>query len=220
MDILTSSHRRVLEALGKSEIAPRIYFTGGTLLSYRYLQHRYSMDIDFFSDDLLEDTSITRTIALMRTSLGIQTRLTRYPNKWQYFFVFPKNEIKCDIAYFPFPKAGKRIRLNEFNLFGDSLKDIAINKVHACYEREAPRDVFDLYSILQKEQWTLTALLKGVERKFGVSIDLVHLIARMMDSAELLSEMQPLFIGRPPKKKELQDYFMALSTRHLKRQIH
>lgn len=220
VDILTMDHRRALGAFGKSEIAKHVYFTGGTLLSYQYLQHRYSLDIDIFSDSLLENELVTRSIASIGKSLGVKVRYTRYPSRWQYFFVFPKNEIKCDIVYFPFPKAGKRIKLKEFNLFGDSLLDIAINKVHACFEREAPRDAFDLYIILLKQNWTFESLLGCVEKKFGILIDPVHLIARLMNSLELLDEIQPLFIGKPPKKNELQKYFKKMSTRYFKKHIH
>lgn len=94
MDILTSDHRRVLDVLGKSELAPHIYFTGGTLLSYQYLQHRSSLDVDLFSDDLLEDELVARAIAFTSKTLGVKTRYMRYPSRWQYFFVFPKDEIK------------------------------------------------------------------------------------------------------------------------------
>ncbi|MBI4600076.1 nucleotidyl transferase AbiEii/AbiGii toxin family protein [Candidatus Uhrbacteria bacterium] len=220
MDILTDNHRRILVALGKSKLVKDIYFTGGTLLSYHYLQHRYSLDIDVFSDDLLDDILVTKTMQDISKEVGAKKlRYVRYPSRWQYFFEFQKTEIKCDIVYFPFPKADKRIKINEFNLLGDSLLDIAINKVHACFEREAPRDAFDLYAILYKKKWTLPSLIAGVEKKFGTSIDLVHLIARLMASLELIDEMQPLFIGIPPKKNVMQEYFKSISTQYLKKNL-
>lgn len=220
MEILTQNHRRILVALGKSKLAKEIYFTGGTLLAYQYLHHRYSLDVDIFSDDLLDYLFVTKAMQDLSKKVGAKKlRYAKYPSRWQYFFEFLKVEIKCDIVYFPFPKAEKRIKLKEFGLLGDSLLDIAINKVHACYEREAPRDAFDLYTILLKQHWTLQSLLTGVEEKFGTTIDLVHLVARLMESIDLLDDMQPLFIGNPPKKKDIQEYFKSISTQHLKKQI-
>lgn len=220
MEILTQSHRRILVELGKSKIAKEIYFTGGTLLAYQYLHHRYSLDVDIFSDDLLDELIVTKAMQDLTQKIGAKKlRYTKYPSRWQYFFEFKDSEIKCDIVYFPFPKAGKRIKLKEFGLHGDSLLDIAINKVHACYEREASRDAFDLYVILKKQNWTLQSLLKGVEEKFGITIDLVHLVARLMASTDLMDDMQPFFIGNPPKKKDLQEYLKSISTQHLKKQI-
>lgn len=220
MEILTQNHRRILVELGKSKLAPKIYFTGGTLLAYQYLHHRYSLDVDIFSDDLLDDLFVTKAMQDLSKKVGAKKlRYTKYPSRWQYFFEFKDSEMKCDIVYFPFPNIGKRIKLKEFGLHGDSLLDIAVNKVHACYEREASRDAFDLYVILKKQNWTLQSLLKGVEEKFGASIDLVHLVARLMTATDLLDDMRPLFIGSPPKKKELQDYFKSISTHHLKKEI-
>ncbi len=189
-------------------------------MSYHYLEHRYSLDVDVLSDDLLDDLVVTKTMQDLSKEVGAKKlRYTKYPSRWQYFFEFQKTEIKCDIVYFPFPKADKRTNLKEFNLAGDSLLDIAINKVHACFEREAPRDVFDLHTILLAKKWTMQSLIVGVEKKFGTSIDLVHLIARLMDAIELLDEMQPLFIGKPPQKKVMQDYFKSISTKYLKKNI-
>ncbi len=220
MQILTDNHRRILVALGKSKLAKDIYFTGGTLLSYHYLQHRYSLDVDIFCDDLLDDLLVTKTMQSVSSLVDAKKmHYTRYPSRWQYFLELKDAEIKCDIVYFPFPKAEKRIKLKEFNLTGDSLLDIAINKVHACFEREAPRDAFDLYVILHKKKWTLQSLIAGVEKKFGASIDLVHLIARLITSIELMNEMQPLFIGSPPQKKAMQDYFKSISREYLKKNL-
>lgn len=220
MEILTQNHRRILVELGKSKLTDEIYFTGGTLLAYQYLHHRYSLDVDIFSDDLLDDLLVTKTMQDLIKKVGAKKlRYTKYPSRWQYFFEFKDSEMKCDVVYFPFPKAGKRIKLKEFGLFGDSLLDIAVNKVHACYEREAPRDVFDLYTILKKQNWTLQSLLKGVEEKFGTAIDLVHLIARLMASIDLLDDMRLLFIGNPPEKKDLQNYFKSISTKYLNKNL-
>lgn len=220
MDILTQQHRLILVELGKSKLAKKIYFTGGTLLAYQYLHHRYSLDVDIFSDDLLDDLLVTKAMQDLSKNVGAKKlRYTKYPSRWQYFFEFKDSEIKCDIVYFPFPKAGKRCKLKEFGLSGDSFLDITINKVHACYEREAPRDAFDLYTILKKQKWTLQSLLKGVEEKFGTTIDLVHLVARLMASIDLLDDMKLLFIGTPPKEKEMQNYFKKVSTHHLGKQI-
>ncbi|MBI4272844.1 nucleotidyl transferase AbiEii/AbiGii toxin family protein [Candidatus Uhrbacteria bacterium] len=220
MDILTDNHRRILAALGKSKLAKEIYFTGGTHLSYQYLHHRYSLDVDIFSDDLLDDIVVTKAIQDLSKEVGAKKlRHTKYTSRWQYFFEFSKAEIKCDIVYFPFPRADTRIKLREFNLVGDSLLDIAINKVHACFEREAPRDAFDLYTILHAKKWTLKSLIAEVEKKFGVEIDLVHLIARLVASIDLMDEMRPLFIGKPPQKKLIQDYFKSISSQYLKKNL-
>jgi hypothetical protein len=122
MEILTEHHRRILTALGKSKLAKEVYFTGGTLLAYQYLRHRYSFDIDIFSDDLLDDIFVTKT-----------------------------------------------------------MQDLA-NTVSA-----------------KKLRYT----------KFGTSIDLVHLIARLMASVELFDDVKPLFYRRASQEERYSGFFQG-----------
>lgn len=72
MQLLTEVQRALLTAVGKSKLAPDVYFTGGTLLSFFYLKHRRSLDLDFFSNDLLDDIFVARTIKEMSTSVNAQ----------------------------------------------------------------------------------------------------------------------------------------------------
>ena len=48
---LSKIQKKVLEVLAKSSLNNKFYWTGGTLLAEKYLQHRESQDIDLFSDN-------------------------------------------------------------------------------------------------------------------------------------------------------------------------
>ena len=154
MEILSPTQRILLKATSESRLPQTVYFTGGTLLSHYYLQHRKSLDLDFFALELPDDIIIAAEVKSIADRAHAKViRPARFPSRWQYFFDFGKEEIKFDVVYFPFPSLGKQIILPEFNLKADSLKDIAVNKTHACYERDAPRDTFDLYTIMKKTGW-------------------------------------------------------------------
>lgn len=45
---LTQLQKDVLFFIGKDFFGKNFYWTGGTLLSYLYLFHRFSVDLDFF----------------------------------------------------------------------------------------------------------------------------------------------------------------------------
>lgn len=220
-DLLTPAHRAVLDAVGKSDLRPRVYFTGGTLLAAHYLHHRRSFDLDFFSDDLLDDLLVASAVRFVaKTARAKKIRSVTYPNRRQYFLQFnEKKEIKFELVYFPFPSVSRRITLPEFNITADSLRDIATNKTHACFERDAPRDAFDLYVIMKKRGWKLADLLRDVERKFGTIIDPVHLGARIISALERLSEIEPLFIGRPPATTQMITFFKAETTAFLRNHL-
>lgn len=48
---LTPLQKKAIDLLAKSPLREKFYWTGGTLLSYHYLGHRKSLDVDFFSDE-------------------------------------------------------------------------------------------------------------------------------------------------------------------------
>ena len=49
-NLFTAEQRYVFDQVSKNDfLRAHFYFTGGTALSYYYLQHRYSEDMDFFS---------------------------------------------------------------------------------------------------------------------------------------------------------------------------
>ena len=42
--------KKVLDLFKKSNLNGKFYWTGGTMLSFVYLKHRLSVDLDFFSE--------------------------------------------------------------------------------------------------------------------------------------------------------------------------
>ena len=49
--ILTAHQKRILDLISKEKyFTDRFYFTGGTVLAEFYLKHRFSEDLDFFSE--------------------------------------------------------------------------------------------------------------------------------------------------------------------------
>lgn len=214
---LTSAQRAILIAVGASDLQPLVYFTGGTLLASRYLHHRRSLDVDLFSESLPDDLLVARAMRDVGNHVAAsRVHHVRFPSRWQYFLTIGTEEVKCDIVYFPFPAVGRRVRDAAINLPVDSLRDIAVNKTHACYERAAPRDAFDLYTILHTKRWNMPAMLSGVEQKFGIAVDLPHLIARIHGALDHLDDMRPLYIGTPPPVTAMRSFFDDAARAHLR----
>jgi predicted nucleotidyltransferase component of viral defense system len=109
--------------------------------------------------------------------------------------LFQMKNLKLEIVYFPFPSLEKgKIYAG---VKADSLKDLAVNKVLALYQRNDPKDIFDLYYIFQKTGWQWGELVKGVEEKFGEVLDLSLLAAKAQQNLHRLEDLQPL--AREPK---------------------
>ncbi len=65
-NILTPSQHFVLDlAIREEDLTDWFYFTGGTALSQFYLHHRYSEDLDFFSQT--EFNHLITTILLRKS---------------------------------------------------------------------------------------------------------------------------------------------------------
>lgn len=58
IQILTKEQQVILAQVKKEPFLDQFYFTGGTALSAFYLQHRYSEDLDFFTEKKFDTQDI------------------------------------------------------------------------------------------------------------------------------------------------------------------
>ncbi|MBI2430617.1 MAG: nucleotidyl transferase AbiEii/AbiGii toxin family protein [Candidatus Levybacteria bacterium] len=106
----------------------------------------------------------------------------------------------------------------------DSLVDIAANKTFAYFDRNEPKDLFDVYFLLQKGGFTPIKLLSLVEQKFGVSFDESSFWSEAFKSFPLLYTLRPLLLQKGNEKQEdllknIEDYFKEGSRAFLKRNL-
>lgn len=177
------------------------YFTGGTALSYLYLHHRLSEDLDFFSETKFDKDGLLHLI----NQWADEDNFTFTP-QWKevvYIFLldFPNgSQLKVDFGYYPYRRVEKG-KLYE-GIPVDSLLDIAINKLTAIMQRTAAKDFVDLYYLLQ--QFTIWDLMEGVRVKFHIKTEPVLLASdflKVNDFNELPQMLQPLTL------EELQAFF-------------
>ena len=51
MDLLTPLQRKLLHEIGKTPLRDDFFLTGGTALAALYLHHRYSVELDLFTEN-------------------------------------------------------------------------------------------------------------------------------------------------------------------------
>ena len=173
--ILTKTQISLLKALGEDGfIGRKFYLTGGTALAGFYLHHRYSEDLDFFSEDEFDISQINVALKKLREKLGIsKIDFQQSYNRNLFFLHFGSKVVKTEFTYFPFPRLerGKK----EYGIQIDSLIDIAANKLFSVYQRTQARDYIDLYVILRKGADTIQELIKKAKIKFDWHIDPLQL---------------------------------------------
>ena len=171
IQILTKEQQIILAQVKKEPFFEQFYFTGGTALSAFYLQHRYSEDLDFFTEKKFD----TQDIFDLVDSWSKQHDFTFTSEFHQVVYIFMltfknKEVLKVDFGHY----AHKRIEENNIidGLKTDSLTDIAVNKLLTVTQRSNVKDFVDLYFLLNK--FSLFVRDSGIEPVHHFCLCLFH----------------------------------------------
>lgn len=220
---LTSGQRKAIDLLAQSSLRDIFYWTGGTLLSYHYLHHRKSLDIDFFSASRFSFEDINHFAQTLKKEGGF--RKVSYQKIFDRFeFLFENGEVlRVEFVYYNDEKKQIKERGKLLGIVVDSLEDVAANKVMAYLDRNEPKDLFDIYFLLTKGGFTPQKLLVLAAQKFGVEIPESLFWSEAFKSLPLLSELAPLLDNVVSEKKELfrqiEVYFKDGSSRFLRNNV-
>ncbi|HUD44681.1 MAG TPA: nucleotidyl transferase AbiEii/AbiGii toxin family protein [Patescibacteria group bacterium] len=169
LHLLTKEQQTIFDEIVKNDyFRKQFYFTGGTALSAVYLHHRYSDDLDIFSENTLNNQTIFSLIQewSKKHDFTFQSRFVEVT--YIFDLLFSNNtQLKVDFSYYPYKRIEKGNTTEGFNI--DSLNDIAINKVVTIQQRNDVKDFVDLYYLLQ--DFSLWDLIHGVKEKFNIEID-------------------------------------------------
>jgi len=183
--ILNSFQVKVLQLFKTSILAKKFYLSGGTALAQFYLQHRFSEDLDFFTQEELDLDELKKFINLIQKETQIiDIKFQRGFGLYTFFLKDKKQVYKIDFGQYPF---GPIEKLKNFSgLLVESMYDIAVNKTHTIAFRPRLRDFIDLYFILQKEsEWTFQELLNRSFEKFEMKVDQLQLGENLLQVRKL-----------------------------------
>jgi len=215
---ITSLQKKVLDLFSKFPLKNKFYWTGGTLLSFFYLHHRQSKDLDFFSDKPFDYNQIIGFIRNLKKQLKLkEIEEKKIFDRWE-FFLHDKEELRMEFVFYDHPKIKSRKKWQ--GIFIDSLEDIAANKVIALFDRNDPKDLVDLYFLLVKNKFKVKTLLRLVEKKFGVKLTKGSFWSESFKSFKDLKKVSLLLITKTKKEKqkiinEIKDYFTSRSAEYL-----
>lgn len=185
--ILTPHQKAVLEVIAReSYFAARFYFGGGTALAEFYLQHRLSEDLDFFAEvQEVNPVAVLRFLQAQSRALHIEKiETSRVLGLHTFFLHFYDHEVlKVDFSYYPFPKIESGAHF--YDLEVESVRDIAVDKVHTVAIKPRARDFIDIYFIVREKGYRLGDLLLQAKAKFDWDISALDLGARFLEGAEM-----------------------------------
>lgn len=209
---LTSEQQEAFDILSlNTKIKESFYFTGGTALSVFHLQHRFSDDLDFFTEG---DVSIDFTNPLINSiaeKLKLSVRFTQIENTLVYELHDANTmKLKVDFAKYPYKRLEKGLLSQGISI--DGMLDIGANKIAAINSRNEVKDFVDCYFILK--HYTLWDLLRAFEQKFGMELDLV-LFASNLLKVEAFDYLPKMIVKITIQ--ELKQYFLELTDKIGKR---
>jgi len=106
--------------------------TGGTALSQFYLQHRYSEDLDFFTNQQGIIRNAVHEFENASIDKGIPLRIIRSFDTFAECLAEFQNEVvEIDFAYESPYRLHEVVYQPEFGIFSDNFIDIACNKLSA-----------------------------------------------------------------------------------------
>lgn len=198
--ILTVTQIKTLDELfSQEEFARFFYLTGGTALAGFYLFHRYSDDLDFFTNELEMDFLWPLLQSLReKTGLRVVSRTPRYIRT-----VF-EGTLRVDFVQdVPF-RTGVPVRHGAWQV--DSLENILLNKISAIQGRLDAKDYVDLYFLLKDKPFDIFKILGKAKQK-DTSID-PFVWSRVIGDVETLTVMPRMIT--PFKHEELLEFYRAL----------
>lgn len=184
--ILSANQIKLLEIISRDKnICADFYLTGGTALAEFYLLHRYSEDLDFFSEEEVDPQNIYSFFKSVKKEAGIKKidMETSYNRNLFFLHLFDGDIIKTEFTYFPFPRIEEKKLKNGLKI--DSLLDIAVNKIFTIYQKPRSRDFIDLFYIIKEKKYKVEDLVKKAKIKFDWHVDLLQLGSKFLEAEKL-----------------------------------
>ncbi|OHA09767.1 MAG: hypothetical protein A3A44_02660 [Candidatus Sungbacteria bacterium RIFCSPLOWO2_01_FULL_60_25] len=215
-EILTAEQKEFLELVSRENYFTKNYYlTGGTALAAFYLRHRFSEDIDLFSEQEVHLPSVRTFIGKVQKILEIRKvdyRQFLGLHTFQLYFSARKI-LKVDFSYYPFPRIEKGATYKRLPV--DSILDIAVNKVHTIAMQPRARDFIDIYFIIKEKNYRFNDLLRKATAKFDWHIDALQLGSRLLQAREVVDFPRMI---RKIDDREWQDFFLK-EAKKLKAEI-
>lgn len=200
---LTKDQETAIDLLAQSDLKNRFYWTGGTLLAIKYLQHRLSEDLDFFSEELFSFADINPWVQKLKEKADFSHVETRkIHDRWELLYTHHERKLRIELVYYNHEKKTLKAREKWHGVLIDSLDDISANKTFAMIDRNEPKDLFDIYHIVHKTDKTPEMLLDLVKRKFGVEFPLDLFWSEAHKLLPLLKNIKPLMTGSEEEKEK------------------
>jgi hypothetical protein len=172
----------VLEKIKKITADNNFYLAGGTALAIQ-LEHRESIDLDWFSADFFSNEKIKNQLAQMgKFKLEQEEEGTLHG---------VLDDVKITFLHYKYQPVFPLINFKEVKLADE--RDIAVMKLDAISSRGSKKDFIDLYFLLEK--YSLKELFEFFENRYkDIEYNKIHLIKSLLYFEEAEQDPMPIMI--------------------------
>lgn len=203
MTILTQLQIDFIKAFSHSQINENFFLTGGTALSAFYLQHRYSEDIDFFTE---QEQMVPRVVPIVKnisTLVNGRVEIAReFTTFVEAFLSRGAETIRLHFAQDAPYRLQKIVKNEEHGVYVDNELDIACNKLSALFDRYAEKDFVDVY-FLSREFMPFDKLFEHARKKHGGMDE--YWLAMALKNVDKIAELPRMI--KPVTIEDLQEFF-------------
>lgn len=189
---LLEEHKKAIEKIGNMLKEGDFYLAGGTGIYY-YLQHRHSVDLDFFTNKEIDFREFRSYFE--PEDIKLLTKDTIYTKV--------KN-INLSFFQYPYPLLKPLNNLETIKIA--SLEDILCMKVNAIISRGSRKDFVDVYFIIKALKMESDEVINLFKKKFGGYDEIV--IKKSLTYFEE-AEKEPEFpVIKKVKWEEVKNFFI------------
>ncbi len=196
--VLTDSQIEILKNLPE-EIKGHFVLGGGTCLNAFYIAHRKSDDLDFFERNKL-NISFSDLELSLKKKFNIQRSSKIFDRK-----IFQILDVKLEFVPCYFNRLNDIEKNYEFDIFLESINDIAANKIIAMTDRQEIKDYVDIYFICKNKGINFMELLLLAKKKYNAAYEYLlnfDNLNEMKDDFEMIK-----FLDKEINFKNLLDFY-------------
>lgn len=212
--ILTEKQELLINHL-PDEIQTNFYLTGGTALSAFYLGHRFSEDLDFFTDAEEKMAPIEFLTGMIKRLPSLDhVHFERLFDRRIFVATFKDSQIlKVEFTSYPFKSLEDRLMVGKLRV--DSLLNITTGKLFAMADRFDPKDFVDLYFVLTSKELKLENLARMTGERFDIKgLDFI-IPERLLLAKRITPKDLPVMVEKIDLD-EMKRYFLEQTSRLIK----
>ncbi len=150
-----------------SEVDTGLYLSGGTAVSRGYLQHRFSDDLDLFTNDSRDFSLwVDRAASAWTAREGWRVRFVVRDPRFTRLWIETEDDLSLKIELInDVPSHVGELKIDPVLGRLDSAENLLANKITAVLDREEPKDLADIWGLCCRFGLSIRGAIEGASGK-------------------------------------------------------